>query len=161
MWAAGYNRVDVVRVLIRKGADVDSMSSKKNTPLGIAISKSNKEIVEMLIDAGADVNLKVMEYRFSLLYLAVLHRNLEIVKLLVDAGVNVNETISWDGNDYTPLMVNASQGNVDIAEYLISKGADVNAKNPKSGETALDVAIRKYNTRVADVLRSNGAVSGN
>jgi len=61
--------------------------------------------------------------------------NIEAVKWHLDAGADVNaqdNDIRW-----TPLHVAAAFGHKEIAELLIAKGADVNAKN-KGGETPLD-----------------------
>ena len=48
------------------------------------------------------------------------------------------------------------KGHKEIAELLIAKGADVNAKN-MFGETPLDLAILDKHTELADLLRKHGA----
>jgi ankyrin repeat protein len=47
----------------------------------------------------------------------------------------------------------------EIAELLIAKGADVNAKT-KRGDTPLDWAIKYKRTETADLLRKHGGKTG-
>ncbi len=47
---------DVIRLLLKNGADIDHISAQGNTPLLDAIKQDNRVLVKMLIDNGADVN---------------------------------------------------------------------------------------------------------
>ena len=53
----------------------------------------------------------------------------------------------------------ASEGQNEIAELLISEGADVNVKNDE-GETPIDMAIRLKRTEAIDLLRKHGGQTG-
>ena len=57
------------------------------------------------------------------------------------------------------LHLAAFQGNKEMTEWLITKGADVNAKSADLG-TPLDVAIEEDYTEIADLLRKHGAKTG-
>ena len=65
---------------------------------------------------------------------------------------NVNDTL----NTTTPLMRAAKRNNADVVNFLISKGADVNAKN-KKGWTALLFAASQNTSDVVKLLLDNGA----
>ena len=56
----------------------------------------------------------------------------------------------------TPLHYTALGGHKEIAELLITKGANVNAKN-NGGETPLDWAIKRKHTETTNLLRKHGA----
>ena len=60
---------------------------------------------------------------------------------------------------WTPLAVAAHRGHKEVAELLIAKGADVNAKD-NNGGTPLDVAIQLKRTEIADLLRKHGGKTG-
>ena len=77
-----------------------------------------------------------------------LHRaeTFEVVKTLVEHGADI-EAVSTIGN--TPLIQNSECGRVDIVKYLLSVGANKEAKNNK-GETAYDVAYQFYNWKGED-----------
>lgn len=93
------------------------------------------------------------------LNLAMIHPNAEAVYLLVDvAKTDVNGTFG----EYheTPLMIAAYYGtekHKEIAEYVISKGADVNVVSLSTTNTALLTAIWKNNIDFAIFLLKNGA----
>ena len=75
------------------------------TPLHFAIYKDNSEIVELLIDKGADVNAKAVGGQTPL------HVNtiqLEVAELLIDKGADVNA--KSDDNGDTPLHVSVNNG---------------------------------------------------
>tara|TARA_B110000196_G_scaffold150656_1_gene129963 strand:- start:1259 stop:1489 length:231 start_codon:yes stop_codon:yes gene_type:complete len=57
------------------------------------------------------------------------------------------------------LHAAASEGQNEIAELLISEGADVNVKNDE-GETPIDMAIRLKRTEAIDLLRKHGGQTG-
>ena len=58
MHAAWFGHIDVMRILIDKGADVNAKNKNGATALILAADKGNAEIVSFLIDKGADVNAK-------------------------------------------------------------------------------------------------------
>ena len=88
---------------------------------------------------------------------AVFDGNIGAVKQHLDAGTNVNVK-AYGGS--TPLHRAATFGYKEIAELLIAKGADVNARTG-SGETPLDLAIKYKNTGyVVDLLRKHGGKTG-
>ena len=57
-FAAYYNRTDVIRLLLQKGADVNKQNWIGNTPLhNAAMFNSTAEVIAMLIDHGASINI--------------------------------------------------------------------------------------------------------
>ncbi|GHT20696.1 hypothetical protein FACS189419_00260 [Planctomycetales bacterium] len=72
-------------------------------------------------------------------------------------GTDVKAVISLYGQDGISLHIAANNGNVAVVKYLVSKGADVNAKT-ESGGTLLHVAAAwNENVEVAKYLVSKGA----
>jgi len=84
---------------------------------------------------------------------AVIANDLNEVKLLLTKEENVNQQLE-DGT--TALMEAAKKGRVEIADYLIKSGADLNYKMENTSETALDLAIRYNQPEMAELLFKRG-----
>ena len=54
-------------------------------------------------------------------------------------------------------MAAADSGSYDMADWLISRGADINATMPSSGWTAMHAAAKKGHRAIVELLLSNGA----
>ena len=81
--------INKIKRLIEMGADVNFKDAHGQSPLLLAVSWSNKALVEILISAGADVNT-VDRCGDSPLEVAVYRDNVPIAKLLISAGADVN-----------------------------------------------------------------------
>ena len=88
---------------------------------------------------------------------AAYNGNIEAVKQHLAAGTDVN--VKGGFADGTPLHYAAANGHKEIAELLIEKGADLNAKD-EDGGTPLDVAISFNRTEIADLIRVIGGKTG-
>ena len=88
---------------------------------------------------------------------AAIDGNIEAVKQHLAAGTDVNAKSHAGG---TTLRYAAGKGHKEIAELLISKGADVNAKDELLGRTPLDEAIFSNHSEIVDLLRKHGGKSG-
>jgi ankyrin repeat protein len=75
-----------------------------------------------------------------------------IAKLLIDAGADLDLV---DDQGETPLMVGYQQ-TPELVRYMIERGADVNAKNPKTGQSVLDI-FEFRQSRAIGVLKAAGA----
>ena len=118
-----------------------------------------KEIAELLIANGADVNAKDSNEAWTPLHYAALNGNKELVELLIAKGADMNVKAN---EEWTPLHTTALEGNKEVVELLIAKGVDVNAKdvdgktplNSAEGETA-DL-LRKHGGKTAEELKAEG-----
>ena len=82
------------------------------------------------------------------------HGNLENVKTLVEAGAN----LELGGGEYLtkPLGATVLNEDLDIARYLISKGANVNSKS-STKSTPAGYAATRGNVEILKILRAAGA----
>ena len=127
-WSSLAGCLNEVQFLIEKGMDVNSIQDdKRDTPLHLASLDGRLEVVKYLIEKGADVNAKNRRGATPL-HRASRSDHLKTVEYLVEKGANVN---AQERHGYTALH-NAQS--VEVASFLIKKGADVNIKfNPKGG----------------------------
>jgi cytohesin len=151
--------IEAVKQHLAAGTDVNVKGGRMvGTPLHYAALEAHKEIIELLIAKGADVNAKDKHGRISL-HLAALGGHKEIAELLIAKGADVN---AKGMTGWTALHQAAIYGYKEIAELLIAEGADVNAK-ASSGiqlHTPLDEAIKQQRTETADLLRKHGGKTG-
>jgi ankyrin repeat protein len=167
--AAMENRIAVVKFLITKGADVNrrnrpSIKSYEfengDTPLHYAVRSGAYDVAEFLIANGAGVNADgwlngppLNEaaaagprrfYSRNFMYC----NPITVAKLLLDKGANL-------GNS-NPLFIAAIDASKDMLEFLIAKGAKVNAKND-GGRTPLFGAALEGPKDIIDFLVNSGA----
>ena len=135
--------LEIVKMLVEKGADVNKLDSNGNTPLSITCSNNNIAIINYLIDHNADVN------QGNALYNACENGNLEVAKLLIEKGANVNK------GPNTPLCGACEKGYYDIVKLLIDNGANVNRGNDHNNP--LLIACSKNYIKIAKLLIENGA----
>ena len=113
---------EMVKFLLVHGADVNSRSRSGVAPLMLATSL---EIFNFLIEQGADVYAVDQQQRNVLLWQVENSKSLAIIKALVEQyHFDVNQT---DEAGTSPLMLAVKRGNLDVAKYLVNRGANVNA----------------------------------
>jgi ankyrin repeat protein len=123
VWVIGTGRVQAVRTLIEKGADVN-VSTYAGTPVQVAARGGHNEILELLIAAGADVDAGS---RISTPLLNAIEQEYPDLALkLIAAGADPNRTPDFGGNP--PIALASAQGSVAVIRALIAAGADVDAK---------------------------------
>lgn len=113
----------IARSLISHGANVNC-SSPFETPLGSAIKRNYVDLIKLLVESGADVNLEFGSgYTYYPLTLAVNIRNIEVIRFLLDNGADPNVRTQ---NRITPLYIASYENRLRIVKLLLSKGADPN-----------------------------------
>ena len=120
--AISSKHLDIAEFLIKEvGADVNEQGNITGiTPLISAIFFIKPKIAKLLIDYGADVNLKTKLTR-SPLMIASGKGNLEMVKILVNHGADLN---TRDEKNFTALYHAMEKDNIDVIKFLIKKGAE-------------------------------------
>jgi uncharacterized protein len=123
-------------------------------PLGLAAFFGNKETVDALLQAGADVNQQSREsMKVSALHSSAAARRPDIAALLLDNGANPNLRAEAG---VTVFHEAAATGQIDLAEMLLQHGGDVNATD-NSGKTPLAYAIDGKKDTMTVWLRAHGA----
>ncbi|XP_065343666.1 uncharacterized protein LOC135941846 [Cloeon dipterum] len=142
--------LDLLEVLLKNKADVNNEYKLfGNTPLHHAALENYPEILEMLVNHGADVNLQ-NKNGWTALHLAARY-NPELSQTLLDHGADVN---SKEIDAWTPLLL-AARFYPELSKTLLNHGADVNS-NTKMGSSPLHFAAR-YNPELSQTLLDHGA----
>jgi rhodanese-related sulfurtransferase len=116
-------------------AGINAVIANATTPLMKASHGGDREIVRLLLKAGAGVNARNADGN-NALWLACVGSHLDIVDTLVDAGIDIDNR---NDNGATSLMYAASSGKAAVVERLLARGADATPETP-DGFSALDLA---------------------
>jgi ankyrin repeat protein len=164
----------MVKTLLDAGAGVEAPNLDGESALMLAIKTGELPIVQMLINAGANVNTVEKEHNQTpLMYAAAAKKNPgAMVKLLLSKGADVKpRALAYDWPSHiseeprvqyhpfgglTALLYAARDGCYDCVEALIAKGADVNVPTPEA-VTPLMIALDNDNNDVAKLLLDHGA----
>lgn len=152
---------DVVSYLISRNADVNFKGKDGRTPLMWAAGNS-LETTKLLLDNGADVKAKgddgmtaFIQSAFGILSKKV---DTEVMDLLLENGADINSALKGkDAAGWTALLFAAVNGDVELAEYLISHGANVNHTSDE-GATALSLARQEKYKELVSLLKEHGAL---
>jgi ankyrin repeat protein len=162
MNAVAFGSLEVMRLLIDKGADVNGRSAGNATALMWAATDLEK--VRLLLDKGADVNAASELGHTPLILAAMSGRSSEIVRLMLSRKADPKPVAAADrmsavigaakGNDFdalrqlldaggdvngadlagsTPLMYAAGNGNLAAVKLLLARGANINAVSAAPG----------------------------
>jgi ankyrin repeat protein len=172
------NGPEIVRLLVEAGADPNTREPGEETPLHWAASSDDWHVAEALIDAGADINAPDGSIGTPLAN-AVGYACWDVARLLVARGADVDQP--WIAaslgmldrlaqllGDH-PASEQVSQalwhacsgGQRRAAEYLLSRGADLNWVPDYAKGTPLDAATGEGTQRenLRGWLRQHGAHS--
>jgi ankyrin repeat protein len=162
--AAREGDIEMTRILVEAGADVNTTAGDGKTALAVAIFNGNYEVASFLVDHKADVN-KADAQRFTPLFWAVDRRNMEtapnfpwmvttdpmpLIRKLLDAGANPNALVNntprarmREGSPRivfaTALMRAAFAADLELVTLLLERGADPTVVS-RDNETMLSAA---------------------
>lgn len=176
------DKPEALKILLDKGAPVNSRNSQGYTALYIAAQRNNVQSVKMLLDAGANPDIGDLEERTPLAVVKTNgSRGAEVVALLQARGardeIGINYRIRANDvegvkamiaaqpelalrktitNGTTPLHLAAETGNLPLVEFFVEKGASLTALNFYR-ETPLHLAAGAGRSNIVTFLLDKGA----
>ena len=164
LWlAAGFNSVDMVRLLVAKGANVNFSADGLSNVLGRAIegkgdgyifNDAGRKKVLILLSAGAKIEAKNAK---KIIGLAYNEKNYEIVKAMLAKGVPADIA---DETGMTPLLSYCyNNANIKTVRLLVKAGASIKART-RDGMSPLLIAAQRNSRELFDYFLSKGAGIG-
>ena len=150
--AAALGRLDIARLLIDAGADVNGGDVDESTPLDVAAIRRQPEMVNLLLKHGADLNHRDRNGACAISF-AAFGGDSTIIRQLIDAGADLNYR---SHNGTTLVHAAAMRGQGWLLDLLFARGQDPSVTN-NAGESALVWAARGGQPEIMERLLAAGA----
>eukprot|EP01112_Ceratiomyxa_fruticulosa_P021510 TRINITY_DN758_c0_g2_i4.p1 TRINITY_DN758_c0_g2~~TRINITY_DN758_c0_g2_i4.p1 ORF type:complete len:517 (-),score=88.11 TRINITY_DN758_c0_g2_i4:102-1652(-) len=139
MSAVSVRQASVVKLLVKKGANLLNVDDNRRSPLHSAVFYDQLEIVKILLgcrdgdescngnhardndSVSKMIELREKWYRQTALHISASRGHEKILSVLLDHGADIDAT---DRDDWTPLHIACSKGNRSVVEVLLSRGAN-------------------------------------
>jgi ankyrin repeat protein len=145
--------LDVVKCLVKHGADVNSGNEWNDTILHRAAYLNSLEIVKYLVKHGANVNCR-NRWKETSFHFAARSGSMEMIKYLVENGANVNCISLWNS---AALHYAVASDSPEKVQYLVEHGAEVASENKDGSDTVLYWACFGGNDLIVNYLLQHGA----
>ena len=149
--AAENGNVDIIKLLLAAGINVNLRRDDGSTPLFLATLKTKTDAARLLLQNGASPNLGTYSGYFPLI-VAVAQQNRVLSRDLVEHGANV----SAESGPLTPIGSAAFEGDLETAGLLLSHGADINQSTAGGGVKPVDLAVKKDDKKMLLFLLASG-----
>ncbi|XP_072178741.1 transient receptor potential cation channel subfamily A member 1-like [Diadema setosum] len=169
-YAAESDNVEMVRLLVNRGADANDIGKASRRPLHFAAAAwkgrdqtesgegdrlpktPGDNVISILLNGGAKVNAEDKKGRTPL-HIAAFHGNVETAsRLLESEDIDIE---AKDQRSITPLLTACIDGKTDVALMLIDKDAKLNVWD-ENYDTPLHFAFREGNKKVAHRIIEKG-----
>jgi ankyrin repeat protein len=147
-----------MELFLKRGADVDAIDKKKQTPLLRAVLCGKTfGTIDFLLNHGANPNYKDCGYGEKTILCKVAERNdIPLIELFLKHEAHSSE--NWAENCYSGLVTKSRDTNITATtvEFLLTRGADPNLKDD-IGRTMLHRAAAMNRVNLIEILLKHGA----
>ncbi|XP_044726613.1 serine/threonine-protein phosphatase 6 regulatory ankyrin repeat subunit B-like isoform X3 [Chrysoperla carnea] len=143
----------ITKLLLDHGANVDAQTRDGSTALQFAIWNDHSQVVEVLLEYNANVNVRNHIDRETPLHVSARSRDVEICKMLLNKGADVD---AKEKNGSTALHIATEEGSNEIVKLLLERGAKVDSKN-KCNITPLYLSAQRDHQEIIETLLKFGA----
>lgn len=147
MKAVEYNNIQFLNMLLKYKPNLELTNFQEKTAFSIAVDKGNKDAMQLLKDAGANINHCPRWDEPALIHTAK-HDNLELVKCLLEWGAN---TEILDNHNETALIIATKMNNAEMVKLLLHYHANVNVTDSYGRALILQV-LENRNFNLAQLL---------
>jgi ankyrin repeat protein len=146
----GYTQA--AKILIQNGANINVVDSNGWTPLAWAAREGYTELASLMVTKGAIVDQVIETIQMTAFTIAIQNKHIKIAKIHAPHGVDVNLP---NNIDWTPLAYAIDNKRLDMVQFLIEQGAEIN--RIFDGWSPLMFAIASKCEEIALFLIGSGA----
>ncbi|KAL2677287.1 hypothetical protein Neosp_011056 [[Neocosmospora] mangrovei] len=130
------------------------LAAEKGQLESVKIDEPDMELVQFLLDNGADVNAKpAVHGGITALQGSAISGDIMLAKRLIDEGADVNGAPSFIEGRYA-IEGAAEHGRLDMVQFLLNAGARGNVLNGRGFERAIELATENEHFAIANLLKN-------
>ncbi|VEL08877.1 unnamed protein product [Protopolystoma xenopodis] len=145
--------IEVCKMLLDAGADIEVGGVGCSTPLMEAAQEGHLDLVAALIKRGANVN-SITATGDTALHYAAENGHVKVCQLLLASGADIN---AMPEGGRTPLMKAARAGHLEVAQLFVERGVPINQATVQNDANVLSLACNGGHVKVVEYLIQNGA----
>jgi ankyrin repeat protein len=147
--------IEAVNLFLAEGIDINAMNERGQIALLRAAEYQRTEVVTLLLEKGADVNIVGGRNARTALMEAAGAGNCVIIKQLVEKGADIN---AKDDENTTPIHFACTWGHVEAVRLLIELGAKLDIQSAAlGGRTPMSLAESNGHIEIVQILKDAGA----
>ena len=144
-------RADTIKSLIEQGVDINARNIRGHAPIHLATAKGNREVVLILLETGAEVNVVGTNSGCTALHYAASLGHVDLCELLVRYGADTNaQTARLE----TPLHLAVAKGHREVVAILLKYSARLDIRD-KNGLTPLQQAEKIKNSEIVTLIEQH------
>ena len=145
-------RFDIAKILLAKGIDNPNVIWNGDTPLTIAVKKSNIEIIQNLLNSGANPNIWDSYPHKTLLMIAAENGSKDTVNALLKGGASVDASYGSPGYLFSALRLAVEKNHTDVVKALLVAGANPNIGYDIKNFSNHDILSTAVQKRLVDIV---------
>jgi ankyrin repeat protein len=147
--AASEGHAETVKTLIAQGRDINARNIRGQTLLHLAVKQGNSDVVQLLLENGAEVDAVETDSGCTSLHYAVSLRHVDLCESLIRYGAN---TDAQTARLETPLHLAISRGHPEVVALLLKYHARLDIRD-KNGVTPLQQAEKFKNREIITLIK--------
>ncbi|MCK4655058.1 MAG: ankyrin repeat domain-containing protein [Candidatus Cloacimonetes bacterium] len=117
--ASSMGNITKVKEILSKGMNINALQNTTfESALSMATRSNQLDMLEFLLQNGADPNIPVSAVKQSCLYLAAEYGHTEVAKILIKYGANPNIVVDWVFSKHTALSIARKKRHIEIIKLL-------------------------------------------
>jgi ankyrin repeat protein len=142
---------DTIMSLIPHGVDINARNIRGHAPIHLATAMDNSDVVQLLLENGADVNVVGTDSGCTSLHYAASFGYVNLCELLVRYGADTDaQTVKLE----TPLHLAIANGHREVVEILLKYSARLDIRD-KNGMTPLQQAENIKNREIVTLIKQH------
>lgn len=151
--AAYHRRHDVMRALVKAGADANALDSQDYDIVTIAAVADDVETMKVALEIGCLPGNVTSPWKGTALIAAAHLGHEEVVRMLIESGAPLDHvnTLQWTALIESVVLGDGGKRHQDTARYLVAAGANA-ALADREGKTPLDLAKERGYEAMAEII---------